>query len=70
MILIEIFLEVPKNTDTILSFCYLAIKLPNFKSVDEKLPELEPRVSHSFAIKIVSRKKPLKVLASPQTHFR
>ena len=57
----------------VLNFCYLAIKLSNkmyFKSVDEKLPELEPRVSHSFVIKIVSRKKPLKVLASPQTHFQ
>ena len=40
-----------------LNFCYLAIKLPNFKSVDEKLPEFEPRVSHSFVIKIVSRKE-------------
>ena len=54
----------------VLNFCYLAIKLPNFKSVDEKLPELEPRVSHSFVIKIVSRKKLSKVLAPPQTHFR
>ena len=41
----------------VLNFCYLAIKLPNFKSVDEKLPELEPPVSHSFVIKIVSREK-------------
>ena len=63
-------LEFHKNTDTVLNFSYLAIKLPNFKSVDEKLPELEPRVSHSFIIKIVSRKKLLKVLAPPQTHFR
>ena len=41
---------------------YLAIKLPNFKSVDEKLPKYS-RVSHSFVIKIhvVSRKK-LKVV--------
>ena len=40
--------------------------------MDEKLPELQPRVSHtcSFNIKIVSRKVLLKVLASPQTHFR
>ena len=52
----------------LLNFSYLAIKLPNFKSVDVKLPELEPRVSHSFDIKIVSREKLLKVLASPQTH--
>ena len=53
-----------------MNFSYLAIKLPNFKSVDEKLPEWEPRVSHSFVIKIVSRKKLLKVLAPPQTYFR
>ena len=63
-------LEFHKNTDTVLNFSYLAIKLPNFKSVDKKLPELEPRLSHSFIIKIVSRKKLLKVLAPPQTHFR
>ena len=44
--------------------------MPNFKSVDEKLPELEPRKSHSFVIKIVSRKKLLKVLAPTQTYFR
>ena len=41
----------------VLNFSYLAIKLPNFKSVDEKLPELEPGVSHSFVIKILLRKK-------------
>ena len=35
-------------------------KLPNFKSVEEKLPKLEPRVSHRFVIKIVLRKKLLK----------
>ena len=46
------------------------MKLPNFKSVDEKLPQLESRVSHSFDMKIDSRKKPLKVLAPPKTHFR
>ena len=40
-----------KNTDTILNFSYLAIKLPNFKPVDEKLLELELWVSHSFDIK-------------------
>ena len=45
------------NADTVLNFNYLAIKLPNLKSVDEKLLELKPRVSHSFDIKIVSRKK-------------
>ena len=45
----------------VLSFNYLAIKLLNFKTVDEKLLELEPRVSHSFHIKIVSIKKLLKV---------
>ena len=63
-------IEFQKSTDTVLDFCYLAIKLPKFKSVDEKLPELEPRVSHSFVIKIVLRKKLLKVLPPPQTHFR
>ena len=47
----------------VLNFSYLAIKLPNFKPVDEKLPGLEPRVSHSFDIKVVPRKKLLKVLA-------
>ena len=62
--------KISKHADTVLNFSYLAIKLPNFKPVDEQLPELEPRVSHSFDIKIVSRKKLLKVLASPQTHFR
>ena len=64
------FLEFHKITDTVLNFSYLAIKLPNFKSVDEKLSELEPRKSHSFVIKIVSREKLLKVLAPPQTYFR
>ena len=64
------FLEFHKHTDAVLNFSYLAIKLPNFKSLDEKLPELEPRVSHRFVIKIISRKKLLKVLAPPQTHFR
>ena len=38
--------------------------------VDEKLPELEPRVSQNFDIKIGSRKTLLKVLASPQTDFQ
>ena len=61
--------KISKNADTVLNFSYLAIKLPNFKSVDKKLPEWEPRVSHSFDI-IVSRKKLLKVFASPQTNFR
>ena len=51
------FLEFQRNTDTVLNFCYLAIKLPSFKSADEELPELEPRVSHSFVLKIFSRKK-------------
>ena len=59
-----------KNAGMVLNFSYLAIKLPNFKLVKEKLPELEPRVSQSFDIKIVSRKKILKVLASTQAHFR
>ena len=54
----------------VLNFSYLAIKQPNWKSVDEKLLELKPRVSDSFDIKIVSRKKLLKVLAPPQAHFR
>ena len=40
-----------KNADTVLNLTYLAIKLPNCKSVDEKLLQLEPRVSHSFDIK-------------------
>ena len=40
-----------------MNFRYLAIKLPNFKPIDEELTELEPRVSRSFDIKIVSRKK-------------
>ena len=57
------FLEFQKNTDTVLNFCYLAMKLPIFKPVDENLPVLEPRVSHSFVVKIASRKKFLKVLA-------
>ena len=69
MIILKVF-KISKNADMVLNFSYLAIKLPNFKSVDEKLPELEPRVSHSFDIKIVSRKKLSKVLVSPQTHFR
>ena len=63
-------LKIFQNGDTFLNFSYLAIKLSNFKSVDEKLPELELRVSHSLDTKIVSRKKLLKVLAPPQTHFR
>ena len=52
-----------------MNFSYLAIKLLNFKPVEKKLPKLEPWVSHSFGIKLVSRKKLSKVLASPQTHF-
>ena len=60
--------KISENADTVINFSYVAIKLPNFKSVDENLPE--PRVSHSFVIKIVSGKKLLKVLAPPQTHFR
>jgi len=36
-----------------LNFSYLAIKVPNFKVIDEKLPELEPRVSHSLDRKLV-----------------
>ena len=52
----------------VLNFRYLAIKLPNFKSVDEELLKLEPQVSHSFVTKVVSGKKLLKVLAPPQTH--
>ena len=62
--------KISKNAETVLDFSYLAKNLPTFKTVNEKLPELEPRVSHSFDIKIVSRKKLLKVLASPQAHFR
>ena len=59
-----------KKTDTVLNFNYSAIKLPNLKLVDEKLPESEPRVYHSFYIKIISRKKLLNVSAPPQAHFR
>ena len=62
--------KISKNADAVLNVSYLAITLPNFKSVDERLPELELRVSHSFDIKIVSRKKLLKVLVPPQAHFR
>ena len=69
MITSKVF-KISKNADTVLNFSYLAMKLLNFKSVVEKLPELEPRVSYSFAIKIVSRKKLSKVFASPQAHFR
>ena len=54
----------------VLNFNCLAIKLPTLKSMDEKLPELERQKSHSFDIKTVSRKKLLKVLAPPQSHFR
>ena len=53
-----------------LNVSYLAITLPNFEPVDKKLPELEPRVSRSFDIKLASGKKLLKVLTSPQTDFR
>ena len=31
--------EFYRDTDLVLNFCYLAIKLPSFKSVDEKLSE-------------------------------
>ena len=58
--------KISKNAGTVLNFSYLAVKLPNFKAIDEKLSELEPRVSHSFDKKLVSRKKHLKVLASHQ----
>ena len=54
-----------KNTDTVLNFSYLAITLPSFKSVNKKLPELESRVSHSFDIKLVSRKKAFKSFGVP-----
>ena len=50
-----------------MNFSYLAMKLPNCKSVDEKLPKLEPRVSHSSAIKNSLEKKfwrPLKPTSS------
>ena len=61
----------PKNADTVLNFSYLATKLPNFKLVDKKLLELEPRVSHNFWHKnSLEKKLKLKVLASPQTHCR
>ena len=69
MITSKVF-KISKNADTVLNCSYLVTKLPDFKLVDIKLVELEPRVSRSFDIKIVSRKKLLKVLACPQTHFR
>ena len=69
MITLKLF-KILKTSDTVLNFSYIAIKLPNFKPVNKKLPEMEPRVSNSFDIKIVSRRKLLKVLAPPQTHFR
>ena len=50
----------------VLHFCYLAIKLPNCKSVDEKLSRVGTSgVSRSFIIKIVSRKKLLKNFGTP-----
>ena len=69
MIIKKLF-KISKNADTVLNFSYLAITLSNFRPVDEKLPDLEHGVSHSFDIKIFLRKKLLKVLVSPQTHFR
>ena len=59
------FLKFQKTADTVLKFIYIAIKLSNFKSVDKKLPELEPPVFHSFDIKVVPRKKLLKVSLKP-----
>ena len=44
---------------------YLAIKLSNFKSVDEKLSELEPRKSLNIVLKIVSRKNAFKSFGVP-----
>ena len=39
--------------------------------MDEKLPELEPRVSHNFVIKInCLEKKAFESFGAPQTHFR
>ena len=45
-------------------------KTAKFQITERKLPELELQMSHSFEIKIVSRKKLFKVLASPQAHFQ
>ena len=56
-----------KIADTVLNFSFLAIKLPNFESVDEKQPELEPRVSYSFDIKLVSRKQAFKSFGVPSS---
>ena len=65
MITCKLF-KISKNADTVLNFSYLAIKLPNFETVHEKLPELEPRVSHSFDINISLEKILLKVMDVPR----
>ena len=57
----------------VLNLSYVAsIKTAKFQISGRKnvRVELEPRVSYSFDIKIVSRKNSLKVLVSPQAHFR
>ena len=59
--------KILENADTVLSFSYLAIKSPNFKTVGEKLPELESRVSHSFDIILISRKKAFKSFGGPSS---
>ena len=40
MINLKVF-KISKNADMVLNFSYLAIKMQNFKPVDEKLFELE-----------------------------
>ena len=40
--------KISKNADIVLNFSYLAIKMPNLKWVDKKLPKLDLQVSHSF----------------------
>ena len=57
---------ISKNADTVLNVSCLAVKLPNFKSVDKKLPTLELRVSQNS----LEKKKVLSLLASCQAHFQ
>ena len=57
--------KISKNAETVLNFSYLAIKLPNFKSVNEKLHELQPRQIFSFDIKKSLEKKAFKSFGVP-----
>ena len=60
--------KIKKKADTVLNFSSdLAMKTYKFKSVDEKLPELETRVSHSFDIKLVSRTKTFEIFGVPSS---